>query len=170
MVRYYEYNCKDSGAKYAEITEAEYLEAKADPNRWFISFGSCVLECEKPEYEDYYKQEERNRYSRRDAGRKTVEVLSLEQVEEDYTYDMSVFTLHNELSVEETVSKAYQKMRLLNAIAQLTPNEAYLIQELHFKNRNQKELAGELGITQQAVSKRYRSTLQRLRRMLSDLE
>lgn len=47
MVRYYAYNPHDTKPKLVEISEADHLKAKSEPDRWFISFGNCVLECEE---------------------------------------------------------------------------------------------------------------------------
>lgn len=44
--KYFEYNRNSGSEKYSEFTEAEYLKAKEEENRWFISFGDSVLECE----------------------------------------------------------------------------------------------------------------------------
>ena len=40
--KYFEYNRNGGSEKYSEFTEEEYLKAKEDENRWFISFGDSV--------------------------------------------------------------------------------------------------------------------------------
>ena len=54
--KYYEYNKQIGGEKYSEFTESEYLKVREDKNRWFISFGDSVLECEENEYKDYFSK------------------------------------------------------------------------------------------------------------------
>ena len=76
--KYYQYN-KSSGEKYSEFTEEEYLVAKMDENRWFISFGSCVLECMEAEYRAYFSEKNHADYTQRDKNGNTVISLSLEQ-------------------------------------------------------------------------------------------
>ena len=43
--KYFEFSKNGGSEKYSEFTEAEYLKAKEEENRWFISFGDSVLEC-----------------------------------------------------------------------------------------------------------------------------
>ena len=83
--KYYEYNKQVSGEKYSEFTESEYLKAREDKNRWFISFGDSVLECEESEYRDYFSEKNHSDYTQRDKyGKKIIPIL-LDQ----YTYSDS---------------------------------------------------------------------------------
>lgn len=89
--KYYEYNKQVSGEKYSEFTESEYLKASKDKNRWFISFGDSVLECEESEYSDYFSEKNHSDYTQRDKyGKKIIPIL-LEQ----YTYSDSACTTKN---------------------------------------------------------------------------
>ena len=45
--KYFEYNRNDGNEKYSKFTEEEYLKAKEEEKRWFISFGDSILECEE---------------------------------------------------------------------------------------------------------------------------
>ena len=60
--KYYEYNRHGDCEKYSEFTESEYLKAREDKNRWFISFGDSVLECEESEYMDYFSEKNHSDY------------------------------------------------------------------------------------------------------------
>ncbi len=88
--RYYEYSKPGSKEKYTQITEAEYLVAKETPNRWFISFGDCVLECEAEEHKDHYNQKNHSDYINRDANGKKPVKLSFTVLD------------HRKLSVQNT--------------------------------------------------------------------
>ena len=59
--KYFEYNRNSGSEKYSEFTEAEYLKAKEEENRWFISFGDSVLECEESQYSESLFQERSRR-------------------------------------------------------------------------------------------------------------
>ena len=77
--KYYEYSKQIGGEKYSEFTESEYLKAKEDKNRWFISFGDSVLEYEENEYKDYFSKKNHYDYMQKDKlGKKVVPIL-LEQ-------------------------------------------------------------------------------------------
>lgn len=56
--KYFEYNRNGRSEKYSEFTEEEYLKAKEDENRWFISFGDSVLECEESQYTDHFSKKD----------------------------------------------------------------------------------------------------------------
>ena len=80
--KYFEYNRNSGSEKYSEFTEAEYLKAKEDENRWFISFGDSVLECEESQYSDHFSKKDHGEYTQKDRNWKKVIPVSLEQ----YTY------------------------------------------------------------------------------------
>ena len=167
MVRYYAYNPKKRGSKYVEITEEQYLNVKIQPNRWFISFGNCVLECEKSEYDEYYRQREHSLYTLRNASGKRPDILSLEAMDEDVPYEISVFSVHTEQSVEDAAEVSLQKQQIRQAYRHLSEEEIYLIRELLIKERMQSEIAQELHISQQAVSKRFLKAIRKLREAAS---
>lgn len=52
--KYFEFSRNGGSEKYSEFTEEEYLNAKEEENRWFISFGDSVLECEESQYSDHF--------------------------------------------------------------------------------------------------------------------
>lgn len=64
----------------------------------------------------------------------------------------------------------YCKQRLLVAFEALSSEEVYLVLEMTLRFRKQKELAAELGVSQQAISRKYLAALRKLRQLLSDLE
>ena len=171
-MRYFEYNRNADKPKYVPMTEGEYLRAKQDPNRWFISFGTCVLECEQEEYAEHYRKLEHYRYTLRDADRKLASVISLDALSTEALYEMSVFSVHTEMSVEEQIiakeNRRLLKTALQDSLQKLTPEECYLIHELKVNRKKQAEVAKELGISQQAVSKRYRAAVKKLKEMLGE--
>ena len=174
MDKYFIYNKNPLGAKYVEISKDEFLRIWHEPGRWFINFGNCVLECEKSEYRSYYRVLYHYRYTKRTADFVNADVVSLSGKEDDCTYDMSIFSQHNERGIEDIViERIYQefcKQRLIAALETLSSDEVYLVQEMTLKSRKQKDLAAELGISQQAVSKKYLAAMRKLRQLLSDLE
>ena len=167
MVRYYAYNPKDRGPRYIEITEEEYLKIKIQTDRWFISFGTCVLECEKAEYDDYYRHLEHYRYTLRNASRKRPDVLSMDAMEEEFPYETSVFSVHTEKSVEDEVMESMRIEQISHALSRLPTDDAFLVREYLMKERTQSEIAQELKISQQAVSKRMIKILYKLKKMLT---
>jgi len=60
--KYFEYNKNPNGEKYMEVTMEEFQrDVMETKGRYYISFGTSVLECS---YEYYKKEEERKRHVR----------------------------------------------------------------------------------------------------------
>ncbi len=70
--KYFEYNKNGGSEKYSEFTEAEYLKAKEEENRWFISFGDSVLECDESQYIDHFTKKDHGEYTQKDRNWKKV--------------------------------------------------------------------------------------------------
>ncbi|MCM1508440.1 MAG: hypothetical protein NC177_15120 [Ruminococcus flavefaciens] len=166
MSKYYKYNPNGNKPKYVEMAEEEYIGAKQEDNRWFISFGNCVLECEKSEYDEHYRKLNHYRYTQKDAEGKTVETISLEQNEIEYSYDMSVFQNEDEVMVDdkiiESMNTAFRHEELRKAMERLSESERNLITQLFSENKNQSELTAIYGVSQQALSKRKYAILKKL--------
>ena len=127
--KYFEYNRNGGSEKYSEFTEEEYLKAKEDENRWFISFGDSVLECEESQYTDHFSKKDHDEYTQKDKNWKKVIPVSLEQ----YTYggnseqkilkDSTVVPL--EERVLEQLSLEHDLEKLRRAMEKLKPYEQF---------------------------------------------
>lgn len=70
--KYFEFSKNGGSEKYSEFTEAEYLKAKEEENRWFISFGDSVLECDESQYIDHFTKKDHGEYTQRiETGRRS---------------------------------------------------------------------------------------------------
>lgn len=164
MVLYYEYNREGKRPLRVQITEEEYIAARAQPDRWFINFGNCVLEVSREEYVKYSKDFWHSRYNTRYAYRNGIKVQSLDAMEENVA---DTYPLLADQTVEETVieklSMEELTRQLAAALRELDADELHLIIEFHFHKKPQKQLSEEFGISQQAVSKRLQKVLRKLR-------
>ena len=79
--KYFEFSKNGGSEKYSEFTEAEYLKAKEEENRWFISFGDSVLECDESQYIDHFTKKDHGEYTQKDRNWKKVIPLSLDTAE-----------------------------------------------------------------------------------------
>ena len=61
-----------------------------------------------------------------------------------------------------------QAKRLQSAIACLTERQQYLIREIYFNGKTQKEIAVEMGIAKQTVSDAVRRALTSLKKILQE--
>jgi len=69
--------------------------------------------------------------------------------------------------VEEIVEEKFVNEKLHAAIGELSPEEQKIIYEIFFERKSETELAETLGITQQAVSKRKKKVLAKLKEKIN---
>ena len=67
--------------------------------------------------------------------------------------------------VEDQILHKLEFERLHKAILTLSKEEQWLIQELYFEERTEREVAAELGLSQKAVNKRKQKILEKLRKL-----
>jgi len=68
--------------------------------------------------------------------------------------------------VEKIVTDRLQLDMLMSALSSLTADERNLIDALFFKGKSEREVASESGISQQAVHKKKRRILEKLKHLL----
>ena len=153
--KYYEFNRNGGSEKYSEITEKEYLKAKREENRWFISFGSSVLECDKSQYEAHFSAKNHKEYIQKDKNWRKLLPVSLDQYTYNGAYEQSVFKDNTAVEdiVLERLSLEHDLAKLKKAMKKLKPYEREIIYQLFWLNKNQKALADECGKSQQSISK-----------------
>ena len=71
--------------------------------------------------------------------------------------------------VEEQMLRRMEAEQLHKALSLLSADEQYLIQEIYFHGRAERDLAKELGYSQNAVNKRKKRILDKLRRLMENL-
>ena len=131
--KYYEYNKQIGGEKYSEFTEAEYLKAKEDKKRWFISLGDSVLECEKNEYKDYFSKKNHYDYTQKDKlGKKVVPILLEQYTYSDtaqaFFYDSTIVPFDEDIL--DKLSTEQYFLQLQKVMKKLKPYERKIIYQL----------------------------------------
>lgn len=71
--------------------------------------------------------------------------------------------------VEEQMLRRMEAEQLHKALSLLSADEQYLVQEIYFHGRAERDLAKELGYSQNAVNKRKKRILDKLRRLMENL-
>ena len=174
------YYIKDNGV-YKEIRGKEWYELlqkqknnSADKRHYFIHFEALsnneddyYLEVSKEQYRIWCKERRRHRYIQEQR-----ELLGLIDVLYSNFDDFESGVLGEELladkainSEERTIDEIMIK-QLLSSLNQLTLDERRIIESLYLSEKPllQKELAKELHISQQAVSKRTKAILDKLKK------
>lgn len=160
--KYFEYNRTSSKGKYMEVTEAEFQrDVIESEGRYYISFGTCVLECNEKEYREYANERNRHKYLSQNSEKKEVTVVSTEAVSEQV---LAIDGWVDELLEKVALDEAKKKLRL--ALSELSEYERFLITEYFYKRRKQSEIAETLGEKQQNISYHIRVCLAKLAELM----
>lgn len=134
----------------------------SENRKYMIVVKSQRVEVSETVYHAYHKEREAERY--RNKLIRQCE-LSLERFQEDgVNTDYLVVRCHP--SIEDKLIQQEQLKNLRMAIHGLTDEEQVLIQELFFNDKKEADLAAELLLTQQAISKRKKKILAKLKKII----
>lgn len=164
--RYYEYSKPGSKEKYTEITEAEYLIVKDSTDRWFISFGNCVLECEAHEYDEHYKEKNHSDYINKGANGKKPIIISFDEYRLETGLDLADALVDTTVDVEYEGLDKYQHELLRKALEQLEEDEREIITALFWNQKRQAEVAKDDGTSRQTLHKKQRRILAKVLKIM----
>lgn len=157
---------KNNG-QYEEITYQELLQrCEADEAyrlRKFIPLYGMLLEVTPEEYIQFYRQQNRQKYLLRKAAEN-----------QDFSFDMLTTEDFNgaDILIDPTQNVAEQAEhnlmvdKLRECLPMLKSEEWELIDALFFRELTEREYAAEKGIYHNAVHKRKRRILEKLKRFL----
>lgn len=161
--KYFEYNRNSGSEKYSEFTEAEYLKAKEEENRWFISFGDSVLECEESQYSDHFSKKDHGEYTQKDRNWKKVIPLSLEQYTYGGNYEQKILKDSTVVPLEERILEQldleHDLVKLKKVMKKLKPYEREIIYQLFWMNKSQNDLAKKYSVTRQTMHEKVHRIL-----------
>src|SRR5262249_13013386 len=88
--------------------------------------------------------------------------------EEDGTTDRHLDQLPDEgVAIEEQILRLETQLELRQAVAELNPEQQWVVEQRFYQGRSLREVAAEPGPSRQAIHFRERSILRTLRRKLS---
>jgi RNA polymerase sigma factor (sigma-70 family) len=148
---------------YEEITYAELTQRRErDPgyrDKRFIPLHGMLLEVAEADYKAFYRCKRRQKYLAEEAAR----------VGEFSFADFQAGDMNGEAiiadtssSVAEVVARNIMLDELHLAWKKLEPHERSLLIEIYVHGKSEQVLAWELGISQQAVSKRAQKVVSKL--------
>ena len=79
--------------------------------------------------------------------------------------EMAVQFPEENRSVEDQILKKIECEQLHKFLLELSKEEQWLIQELYFEERTEREVASVLGLSQKAINKRRQKILEKLRKL-----
>jgi hypothetical protein len=170
--KYFEYNRNGGNEKYSEFTEAEYLKAKEEENRWFISFGDSVLECEESQYTDHFSKKDHGEYTQKDRNWKKVIPVSLDQYTYGGNYEQKILKDSTVVPLEERILEQlgleHDLVKLKKVMKKLKPYEYEIIYQLFWMNKSQKALGVECGKSQQNMNKIAKRILAKMLKLIEN--
>ena len=152
---------------YEEITLAELTSRRnCDPfyaSKRFIALHNMLMEVSEADYKDFYRTRRRQKYLREQAVR--INLLSFHALD---TPEMSgEDTLVDEtVHIEKQIADKLAIEEMLQCLSQLNEEERELISALYFESKAEHTLAIEYGISQQAVNKRRRKVISKLKALM----
>ena len=169
--KYFKYSQNPKTGKYIEITEDEYLEAKATKQHFFICLNNNFFECELEEYHDYFVKMNRSYNAQRDKNGHRIKPKSYDELDETGCLesmmipDTTVPT--TEQFVEERLHSEWEIKALHTALGKLKPYEKDLIHEIYWNNISQNALAKKYGISQQTMNEKVNRILCKLLKLMN---
>ena len=98
---------------------------------------------------------------------RTGEKMTIPSREDSYErlQEMAVQFPEENRSVEDQILKKIECEQLHKFLLELSKEEQWLIQELYFEERTEREVASVLGLSQKAINKRRQKILEKLRKL-----
>ena len=169
--KYFKYSQKPETGKYTEITENDYLRAKAAGQHFFICLNGNFFECSQEEYHDYFVKMNHAYNAQRDKNGRRIKPKSYDELDEAGCLesmmipDTTVPT--TEQLVEERLYSEWEIKALHAALEKLKPHERKLIHEIYWDNISQNALAKKYGISQQTMNEKVNRILSKLLKMIN---
>lgn len=152
--------------EYIEIAYVDLMKIieQQEDKRYFLPLHGMLMEVSEEEYHRFYKDKRRQKYieeESRNNGEISYDVLANDKFNgEDILVDL-------ELNVEELVEKNLAREQLYEALRMLNSEERQLIQAMFFEGKTEREYAKQQGIYPNAVHKKKKRILEKLRHLMN---
>ena len=154
---------------YVELSYTDFCRRREAEQRYmdklFIPVQGCLLEVEREQYADFYKDKERWRYLKKLDTKNGL--LSLEGFT-DSEGNVIDFIVDEAVDISESVVHTVMADRLKTALSLLSGSEQALVKAIFFEELSEREVAVRLGITQSVVNKRKAKIFAKLRKMIEN--
>lgn len=168
--RYDDHKCfVFSAVGYEEITYTELChrckQDKSYQSKQFIPLHGMLMEVTREQYRGFYKEQRRQKYLTEKSARNqdvSIDAMLTEELNgadflADSTFDTAAIAEQNILLE-----------RLQEAVKHLTEEEQLMIHRRYYDELTEVELAEIYGVSQQAVSKRLKRILGKLRKAMGE--
>lgn len=141
----------------------EKEEREKDLKRYFIPVDGKYYETTKEVYEVYYQMDRRERYlEERDLNKGVINFCDIDN--EDYSAEEILSD--KDTDIEEEVINSVLIKTVLEAMSLLSEEEKWLIQELFFCGKSERELTRNTGIPRKTSNYRKEKALSKIRKFI----
>ena len=151
-------------AGYEEISYAELKErCKNDPayaSKRFIPLHGMLLEVSSEDYHEFYRNTRRQKYIEEESSR--AGAFSYNELDTENMKGEDVITDPSPL-IDDVLSDKLLIEDMLLCFGQLSDDDRELLTALYFEGKSESVIAGELGLSQQAVNKRHQKAIRTLK-------
>ncbi|MCF8019110.1 MAG: hypothetical protein K9L62_06825 [Vallitaleaceae bacterium] len=131
--------------------------------RYFIPIDGKYYETTKKVYEVYYQMDRRERYlEERDLNKGVINFCDIDN--EDYSAEEMLSD--KDTDIEEEVINSVLIKTVLEAMSLLSEEEKWLIQELFFCGKSERELTRNTGIPRKTINYRKEKALSKIRKFI----
>lgn len=148
---------------YGELKRMKELDPEAFSKRWFIPVGGALLEVGQQDYQDFYRDKERQDYLK--ALDEEYRAISYETLKEQTHREKEAISVR-EVDVHKIVEASLLLEELRKALSRLNKNETALIKALYFEDQTVKALANRQDVSIDTIYKQRKRILQKLRKMI----
>ncbi len=134
-----------------------------EPRRYFIPVDGKYYETTKEIYEVYYRMDRRERYLEERDLKKGV--VNFSDMGDNYCSAEEILS-DKDMDIEVEVMNKMLMETVLEAISILDEEEKWLIQELFFCGKSQRQLSKETDIPLMTINNRKKRVLDKLRKQL----
>lgn len=131
--------------------------------KYFIKMAGYFYEVTKDEHDAFKKEQRRHNYL--EETKKNVVILSYDAIDKDDMIGESML-IDTTVNVEEEAIKNVMIDKLREGLNTLTDDELYIIENLIYQEKSERELAKKLNISQNSVHKRKIKVLDKLKKFL----
>ena len=149
---------------YEELCRREEMDSTYN-DKLFIPLHGMIMEVTKEQYDAFYRDHERQRYLRRRDIRYGLLSIDSFDTETDRGTDYLCICAED---VAEVVAHTMLLDKLRTVIHTLTDEEKELIDKHFYQEIPQTALAEELGISQQAISKRIAKICAKIKNLIEN--
>jgi RNA polymerase sigma factor (sigma-70 family) len=137
-------------------------EEKRNTGRYYIPIDGKLYETNEIVYKTYYKMDRRERYlEERDIKKNVITFTDLDIG----TYRPEEMISDKTVDIEDEIINRIMIEAVLEAITNLEEEEKWLIQELFFCGKSEREVAEESGISRRTIGYRKNVILEKLRKI-----